>query len=136
VRVPVHLRRRGGKATGGRTRQRPDISKSREHLQRRRQREEERRARAVQAFRGATGTQALSELGWLDADAFCIFLELLDAALTGERRSDGTRVGETEDGHIRILLRPLSDSGPVAIETSEGRFTTPQDAEITIEVNR
>ena len=51
----------------------------------------------------------VSRLATLDAKEFDLLLSLLDTALTGPRRADGTRTARTSDGRLLVTLRPPAD---------------------------
>lgn len=135
VEVPVHLRKRGTSPKGGRTGKLVDFSAGRDWLRMRRAQERQRRDDAVASFRRPGRALLLSELDRLEKGHFEVLLELLDAALAGDRDRDGVRSGETEDGRFKVSIRAIPGSEPVAIETTEGRFTTPSDAELFVEVS-
>jgi uncharacterized protein (TIGR02677 family) len=80
----------------------------------------------------ATGLRTrLSELGWLDAHAFRLFLSLLGEALAAQIHPDAPVERLTGDGTLAIRLEPLARGTESVIDTALGRFTG-RDYHVTI----
>lgn len=75
-------------------------------------------------LRLATGKESrLSQLGWLDAKSFRLFLSLLGDALTAQSHPQETVERHTSDGSLLIRLVPLDEHSHAEIETEVGRFS-------------
>lgn len=64
----------------------------------------------------------LSELGYLDAHAFRLFLNFLGEALTAQKNPDAAVERDTSDGLLRVRLEPLGPETHARIETESGIF--------------
>jgi uncharacterized protein (TIGR02677 family) len=64
----------------------------------------------------------LSELGELDAHAFCLFLSVLGKALAAQTNPDETIERQTGDGLMQIRLEPLGAHTHAKIPTNAGMF--------------
>jgi uncharacterized protein (TIGR02677 family) len=97
-------------------------------------RREERRLLAERAAAEAEQTTAartrlvtehpirLSDVGYLDADAFSLFLALVGDALSARRPGEREIRTTTGDGALEIRLAPVPDGPLVEIETDAGVF--------------
>ena len=124
--VEATLYRPGARAPGaGRASDLPDHSMARQALAARRQRERSELRRAQRRFTGA-GSLRLDQLGRLDALEFRHLLRWLARALDAAAAADGTRRAESEDGLVRLDLRPPLTGGElVEIATPEGTLAAP-----------
>jgi uncharacterized protein (TIGR02677 family) len=72
----------------------------------------------------ATGrTARLSELGFLEPQAFGLFLALLGEALVAQRHPDEPVQCQSADGLLRIRLEPVPEGGVARIDTARGVFS-------------
>jgi uncharacterized protein (TIGR02677 family) len=67
----------------------------------------------------------LSDLGHLDADAFSLFLALLDEGLSARRPGEREIRTTTGDGSLEIRLAPIPGGMPVEIRTDAGVLRGP-----------
>jgi hypothetical protein len=64
----------------------------------------------------------LSELGFLDRNAFGLFLTLLGEALAAQTAPDRPVERRTMDGTLAVRLEPLDAASRAEIDTELGRF--------------
>lgn len=125
--VEASLYRPGSRPPGaGRVTQLPDHSMARQALAARRARERAELRRAQRRFAGA-GRLRLEQLGRLDALEFRHLLRWLARALDAAADHGGARRAESQDGLVRLELRPPSQTAGELIEiaTPEGTFAAP-----------
>jgi uncharacterized protein (TIGR02677 family) len=131
--VQASLYRPGARAPGaGRTGELPDHTMARQALALRRARERAELERALQRFTAAGGPLRLGQLGALDALEFHHLLRWLARALAAAADDGGTRRAESQDGLVRLELRPPPQPAAlVEIATPEGTLQAP-DYEIEV----
>jgi uncharacterized protein (TIGR02677 family) len=124
--VEASLYRPGARAPGGgRVSELPDHSMARHHLATRRAREREELHRAQRRFAGS-GALRLGQLGRLDSLEFRHLLSWLGRALDSTADETGTRRAESQDGLVRLELRPPpAGDGLVELATPEGTLAAP-----------
>jgi uncharacterized protein (TIGR02677 family) len=124
--VEATLYRPGSRPPGaGRASELPDHTMARQALAARRARERGELRRAQRRFAGA-GPLRLDQLGCLDALEFRHLLRWLGRALDAVADPTGTRRAESQDGLIRLELRPPPGAAElVEIATPEGTFAAP-----------
>ncbi len=124
--VETTLYRPGSRPPGaGRASELPDHTMARQALAARRARERAELGRAQRRFAGA-GPLRLDQLGRLDALEFRHLLRWLGRALNAAADPAGTRRAESQDGLVRLELRPAPDPGRlVEIATPEGTLAAP-----------
>jgi uncharacterized protein (TIGR02677 family) len=123
--VEASLYRPGARPAGpGRVSQLPDHSMARHSLAARRARERDELHRAQRRF-ADVGRLRLDQLRHLDALEFRHLLSWLGRALDAAADSTGARRAESQDGLVRLELRPPADPGLVEIRTPEGTLAAP-----------
>ncbi|MGZ4172913.1 MAG: TIGR02677 family protein [Solirubrobacteraceae bacterium] len=124
--VEASLYRPGARPAGpGRISQLPDHSMARHSLAARRARERDELHRAQRRFAHA-GRLRLDQLRHLDALEFRHLLSWLGRALDAAADPTGARCAESQDGLVRLELRPPADPGAlVEIRTPEGTLAAP-----------
>ena len=124
--VEASLYRPGARPPGaGRVTELPDHTMARQALAARRAREREELQRAQRRFAGA-GPLRLEQLGRLDVLEFRHLLRWLARALDAAADQSGARRAESNDGLVRLELRPPPAAGElVEIATAEGTFAAP-----------
>jgi len=127
--VEATLYRPGTRPPGaGRATELPDHTMAREALAARRARERAELRRVQRRFSGA-GVLRLDQLGQLDALEFRHLLRWLARALDAAADRDGTRRAESQDGLVRLELRPPPETGElVEIATPDGTLAAPNYA--------
>jgi uncharacterized protein (TIGR02677 family) len=124
--VEVTLYRPGSRPPGaGRASELPDHTMARQALAARRQRERHELQRAQRRFTGA-GPLRMDQLGRLDALEFRHLMRWLARALDAAADNVGTRRAESQDGLVRLELRPPPASGElIEIATPAGTLAAP-----------
>lgn len=124
--VQATLYRPGSRPPGaGRASELPDHTMARQALAARRERERHELRRAERRFIGA-GPLRLDQLGRLDALEFRQLLRWLGRALHAVADHSGTRRAESQDGLVRLELRPPPESDElVDIPTPDGTLAAP-----------
>jgi uncharacterized protein (TIGR02677 family) len=124
--VEASLYRPGSRPPGaGRVSELPDHSMARQTLAERRTRERAELRRAQRRFTGR-GPLRLDQLRRLDALEFRHLLRWLGRALAAAADQSGVRRAESQDGLVRLELRPPHDDGRlVEIETPGGTLAAP-----------
>ena len=124
--VEASLYRPGARAPGGgRVCELPDHSMARQSLAARRARERDELRRAQRRFAGS-GPLRLDQLGRLNALEFRHLLRWLGRALDAAADAGGTRRAESNDGLVRLELRPPPASADlVEIATPDGTLAAP-----------
>lgn len=124
--VEATLYRPGSRPPGaGRSSELPDHTMARQALAVRRARERTELRRAQRRFAGA-GSLRLDQLGRLDELEFRHLLRWLGRALDAAADEAGTRRAESQDGLVRLELRPPTDADHlVEIPTPEGTLAAP-----------
>ena len=124
--VEASLYRPGARAPGaGRVTELPDHTMAREALAVRRERERQELRKAQRRFAGA-GKLRLAQLHRLDALEFQHLLRWLGRALDAAADDSGTRRAESQDGLVRLELRPPVEPTPlVEIATPAGTLAAP-----------
>jgi uncharacterized protein (TIGR02677 family) len=124
--VEATLYRPGARPPGaGRVSELPDHTMAREALTARRERERQELRSAQRRFAGA-GPLHLDQLGRLDALEFRHLLRWLGRALDATADQSGTRHAESQDGLVRLELRPPPEPGElIEIATPEGTLAAP-----------
>jgi uncharacterized protein (TIGR02677 family) len=130
VEVFARLREQGSLPTRGAQPKIRDRSAERELLAARVAEEHAQTEAARQRL--ATGKDTrLSELGFLDKQAFRLFLTLLGEALASQTSHESAVERQTGDGTLLIRLQPLEETSGAVIETELGRFAG-RDYRVTI----
>jgi len=124
--VEATLYRPGSRPPGaGRASELPDHTMARQALAARRERERRELRRAQRRFTGA-GPLRLDQLGRLDALEFRHLLRWLGRALDAAADHSGTRRAESQDGLVRLELRPPPESDElIEIATPDGTLAAP-----------
>jgi len=131
--VEAGLYRPGSRAPGaGRVSELPDHTMARQALAARREREREELRRALRRFSGA-GPLRLEQFARLDSLEFRHLLHWLGRALSAAADHAGTRRAESQDGLVRLELRPPAErQALVEIATPEGTLAAPNyEIEVT-----
>lgn len=124
--VETSLYRPGSRPPGaGRVSELPDHTMARQALAARRERERRELREAQRRFAGA-GRLRLGQLGHLDPLEFRHLLRWLGRALAAAADPSGTRHAESQDGLVRLELRPPGELAQlVEISTPEGTLAAP-----------
>jgi len=124
--VEATLYRPGSRPPGaGRASELPNHTMARQALAARRERERRELRRAQRRFTGA-GPLRLDQLGRLDALEFRHLLRWLGRALDAAADHSGTRRAESQDGLVRLELRPPPESDElIEIATPDGTLAAP-----------
>ena len=131
--VEATLYRPGSRPPGaGRASELPDHTMARQALAARRTRERAELRRVQRRFSGG-GALRLDQLGRLDALEFRHLLRWLGRALDAAADRDGARRAESQDGLVRLELRPPPGTSElVEITTSNGTLAAPNyEIEVT-----
>jgi uncharacterized protein (TIGR02677 family) len=124
--VEASLYRPGSRPPGaGRVSELPDHTMARQALAARRERERQELREAQRRFAGV-GRLRLDQLSHLDPLEFRHLLRWLGRALDAAADPSGTRHAESQDGLVRLELRPPAELAHlVEISTSEGTLAAP-----------